>query len=537
MFEIHITVNALTEKEIPDFVAFCHTIDVKPIIIELEEGQVAQQPMISKVYSGLNKGEVHQKITGLKKEFGNSIYQINRIKVEVPLDFMDQGKPEFPEYKGGYFEWHGKVECDDFQNLKNKFIHYKVHLSRNSLKGKPNLRFLTFRGYANKNGFISAINKIKNRLDHENIKLVKEESEYCIYDSNKSIDQGWINTPEITDTNYLYLLAFEGFLRRASQVEGKFILKGSLLTRQCIGDKNQRMARDLDFVYGEYIDSENEASNLFSNWVTKVTETEVDDGIYFRSFKENDFWRGIDYAMHDDFPTTNTDLYCLVNGQVIEAMGLDISWNLPIDDEPVPVLYKPLQGEPFEVPCTVPVPLQISWKLHQSVVRPRAKDFVDVILLLEQNGLSEAEIKRMAWHFVKECKKDKIDPERICSYTDGKVSAFFKDRAKFILNDIQYYKPYQTTFGFNFDNELNLKYIELSFQLEKNYESIIDILVHFEKILLKNNVGNMVLKIMGEFENDEKLLSQTVNPVVVKKESKNVENEKKDLGKPWWKFW
>ena len=63
----------LTEKEIPEFVAFCQSINVKPIIIELEAGEVAQQPMISKVFSNLQNGEIHQKIAELKNEFENSI--------------------------------------------------------------------------------------------------------------------------------------------------------------------------------------------------------------------------------------------------------------------------------------------------------------------------------------------------------------------------------------------------------------------------------------------------------------------------------
>jgi hypothetical protein len=45
-----------------------------------------------------------------------------------------------------------------------------------------------------------------------------------------------------------------------------------------------------------------------------VTELDLDDGVMFRSFRENAFWRYIDYAMADDFPTVNTDIaYCFKN--------------------------------------------------------------------------------------------------------------------------------------------------------------------------------------------------------------------------------
>jgi len=138
MFEVHITVNAIEQKEIPDFVEFCKTIHAKPIIIELEQGDIAQQPMISKVYRNIEKNTLKSKIIDLLEYFKTSLYAVNRVKVEVPLFFINEGTQEFPNYGGQYFEWHGKVKYNDLEVLKNKIQYLDVHLSKNGLKGQKN---------------------------------------------------------------------------------------------------------------------------------------------------------------------------------------------------------------------------------------------------------------------------------------------------------------------------------------------------------------------------------------------------------------
>ena len=66
MFEIHLTTTAILETNIPKFVEYCRQIQVKPIVIELEEGQTAQQPMISKVLSNVDAAQLHEVIDNLK---------------------------------------------------------------------------------------------------------------------------------------------------------------------------------------------------------------------------------------------------------------------------------------------------------------------------------------------------------------------------------------------------------------------------------------------------------------------------------------
>ncbi|HEY0062657.1 MAG TPA: hypothetical protein VGC21_11080 [Telluria sp.] len=181
----------------------------------------------------------------------------------------------------------------------------------------------------------------------------------------------------------------EGFLRRAAIVNGPFILKGSYVTRQQFTDGWRRIPGDLDWVGLGELDAV-----ALTQWVTAVTETELDDGIRFRSFYENAFWREIEYAMDDDFPTVNTDLQAWVGEVAHEIYGMDLSFGLTLQPPPCALAYRPQFGDSFVLPLSCPIELQIAWKLHQCLVRPRFKDMLDLILLLRENAVDPVLILR-----------------------------------------------------------------------------------------------------------------------------------------------
>ncbi|MDB5283370.1 MAG: hypothetical protein JWO06_2445 [Bacteroidota bacterium] len=206
---------------------------------------------------------------------------------------------------------------------------------------------------------------------------------------------------------YNSLLAFEGFLRRAAEHDFPFMLKGSLLTRQYLPEPKVRYANDLDWVYMPMVDDAPTAQEAFSKWTRLVTETDLADGIKYRSFKENDFWRMMDYAMADDFPTVNTDLLCYINGEEYDEVRMDISFNLQLEVKPVPLMYKPLIGPPFLIKYTCPLSLQVAWKLHQTLIRPRYKDIYDLLFLLDHPEFNEATRNECLQALVNECARDK----------------------------------------------------------------------------------------------------------------------------------
>ncbi|MBD2576684.1 nucleotidyl transferase AbiEii/AbiGii toxin family protein [Oscillatoria sp. FACHB-1406] len=228
----------------------------------------------------------------------------------------------------------------------------------------------------------------------------------------------------LTEQQLIELKAHEAFIRRASQVNFPFMLKGSYVTRQYFFDPNDRIPADLDWVYLHPLNDANTARDVLNEWVTAVTELESNDGVQYRSFKENEFWRRIDYAMADDFPTANTDLLCWVNGVEIE-FSLDVSFNLEIEESPIPLIYEPLEGDAFIVPYTVPLSLQVSWKIHQTLVRPRFKDLFDLMYLVRHPDFDEKALTATLQALVNECHVDKVNKEKLEYFFNYKLAKLF----------------------------------------------------------------------------------------------------------------
>lgn len=232
----------------------------------------------------------------------------------------------------------------------------------------------------------------------------------------------------------LQLIAYEAFIRRAAEVAMPFMLKGSYVTRQYFSNPQDRIPRDLDWLYLHPIDNVEDSRAIFDDWATKVTEHFIDDGVTFISFKENPFWRRIDYAMADDFPTVNTDLVCFVDGQEFNYFSLDISYNLDLECPPISLNYKPFRGKAFTIPHTVPIALQVSWKIHQSLVRPRHKDLFDLIFLVQHPSFDGNALKVMLQALVNECHFDEIDEKELHWFLGYEFEKLFDKNPVYELN-------------------------------------------------------------------------------------------------------
>jgi hypothetical protein len=223
------------------------------------------------------------------------------------------------------------------------------------------------------------------------------------------------------------MIVYEGLLRRAASLGLPFMLKGSYVTRQYFPNPEDRIPHDVDWLYLNPIDSKEDAAKAFDEWMIAVSEAFEMDGVHFRSFRENAFWRGIDYAMADDFPTVNTDLDASLDGGPVYQYSIDVSYNLPVDAPPVPLVYTPLRGKPFTIPYTVPLALQVAWKLHQTLVRPRFKDLFDLKYLVVHPVFTKEVLLQSLQALVKECAKDKHDPAGLEYLLNGKWSYFFNE--------------------------------------------------------------------------------------------------------------
>src|SRR6202007_2551176 len=82
-------------------------------------------------------------------------------------------------------------------------------------------------------------------------------------------------------------------------------------------------------------------------------------------------------------------------------------------EPPVSLIYKPIHGEPFTLTATVPISLQVSWKIHQTLVRPRFKDLFDLIYLLQHPSFDEQARETSFRALINECEASNVGNENI----------------------------------------------------------------------------------------------------------------------------
>ncbi|MBX7170563.1 MAG: hypothetical protein K1X72_06365 [Pyrinomonadaceae bacterium] len=185
-FELHLTTHKISGKKNDDFTALCSEIGGKSLLIELAQGEFMQQPMFTTTIFEKDLEAVLRMARSLAQRFRDSEFPIQRIKVETEEIYSDN----FEKLPENYFEWHGKINIKNFPNLFEICQKHKVHLSKNSLKDEPNLRFITLRESCSKEVYQKRLAKLLDDLDLE--KIIKQESEFCVYDNNLILDKGWL---------------------------------------------------------------------------------------------------------------------------------------------------------------------------------------------------------------------------------------------------------------------------------------------------------------------------------------------------------
>lgn len=233
------------------------------------------------------------------------------------------------------------------------------------------------------------------------------------------------------------LYALEALLKRVALVSMPFVLKGSLLTRQFLENRDVRNANDIDFLYAGKVYDGEDVHETFTNWLIQVTEMNLDDGVIFENFRENAYWDSIDYyEMADDFPTTNTDIVYQLKDESGELsqyyeLSLDVTFNLEMPIEPVPLDYKSEFFGNFLVPYTTPLSIQVGWKLHQTIVRPRFKDLYDLKYLLSHPSYDNQALTETLQAIVYECSFDR-------SITNADIKMVLVDDLYGLLSSLRY---------------------------------------------------------------------------------------------------
>ncbi len=191
-FELHLTTNDLLNEEIPRFKNLCKKISGKPLIIELSRGKISKQPMFNKVIKCESPEQALKNAGDYVKEFIKANFPVKRLKIEIPIEFSTCVNPLEHNLSQTYFEWHGKIKPEEIKQLSTLCLKHKVHLSRNSIKKEDSTKFLTLREYGTKETFQNRIENLIKDLEENTGTIYKNESEYCVYDNNIFLDEGWL---------------------------------------------------------------------------------------------------------------------------------------------------------------------------------------------------------------------------------------------------------------------------------------------------------------------------------------------------------
>ncbi|KAL6069961.1 Ankyrin repeat-containing protein [Balamuthia mandrillaris] len=188
LFEIHVTVKG--GEGVEKFKDVCKELRLKPVLIELPYGQTQEQLMTSSWARGNEETAVEEakKVASALHSRG---FQVVRVKVEATAS--NRGVPQTPpDDPQRYFEFHVKMLVEDEERLRALVAPHHGHLSRNSLKGEKDVKFITLRVYGK--GKVAAFADLEALLlSLKDEKVLAVHREYAVYDTNVELDSGWID--------------------------------------------------------------------------------------------------------------------------------------------------------------------------------------------------------------------------------------------------------------------------------------------------------------------------------------------------------
>jgi len=187
-FEIHLTVADLPAEAIDAFVQCCTLASAKPMLITLSRGEHIRQPMLTKVLYATSLAEILTDTDILCQSLSGRGYPVNRVKIEIPAHHAATWQEP-----ALYFEWHGKISYVEPAALLALCEHQEVHLSVNALRDDTGTRFITLREYGDETIFRERVAGLTAALLAGGWELTKQQAEYCVYDTNVTLDNGWLS--------------------------------------------------------------------------------------------------------------------------------------------------------------------------------------------------------------------------------------------------------------------------------------------------------------------------------------------------------
>jgi hypothetical protein len=203
------------------------------------------------------------------------------------------------------------------------------------------------------------------------------------------------------DRHLAKIVLYEKVLEGVASSVLPFMIKGSFLHCRCFPRPQERLrlSDGPDFValtpyWGSVIDTTGDGLNRIA------AETGIDEvlrlvaGVLERQWTASGGSGGVcgmppvaiskEIFAEDDFSTLRATV-----AHAGESYMLDFAVNLCLYEQPVSSLYEPVRGIPFTLPYAASMEVQVAWKLHQCLIRTRAKDLVDLIYMLGDIELAD----------------------------------------------------------------------------------------------------------------------------------------------------
>ncbi|MFE6846328.1 hypothetical protein [Streptomyces sp. NPDC057686] len=184
-YETHVTVRCPDPGELARLEAWAGGRGLKVTHILLARGRMVSQPMLT-----LRDRTGHETLVPRLRAAG---FDPVRVKVETVPWTTDRPGPG-----GGYFEHHLKLLLPaDFDRgaLESLVVPHGAHLSWNArrvLAGGAHERFVTQRWRGTAAGATAACDALAAALGSAGYEIRSEEREFVLYDSDLSVDDGWI---------------------------------------------------------------------------------------------------------------------------------------------------------------------------------------------------------------------------------------------------------------------------------------------------------------------------------------------------------
>ncbi|MGW6704210.1 hypothetical protein ACWGDE_04875 [Streptomyces sp. NPDC054956] len=189
-YETHVTVRCADPAELARLETWAGERELRVTHIVLARGRMASQPMLT-----LPDRDGHARLVPALRSAG---FDPVRVKVEtVPWS------EEQPGPGGGYFEHHVKLRLPadyDRAALESLAVRHAAHVSWNArrvLSGSRHERFVTQRCRGTAEAAGRACDGLVAALVGAGYEIRSEEREFVLYDSDLSVDDGWIEEGDV----------------------------------------------------------------------------------------------------------------------------------------------------------------------------------------------------------------------------------------------------------------------------------------------------------------------------------------------------